>query len=176
MTTLIRLSELAGDYVLDAGRSRIGFVARHTVGGKVRGAFQEVEGDARLDLADPAGSHVRLTIRSESLDSGNRQRDAQVCGMFLKTGRHPALTFASTEVRLLDDSAFRITGDLTIRGTTRPVTMDFMVTGTDADGAVTAVGRTTVQATDWGVKTALTRPFVSAKVELDIEVTAVRRP
>ncbi|WP_026416614.1 YceI family protein [Actinomadura oligospora] len=176
MTTLNRLSELAGDYVPDAGRSRLGFVARHTVGGRVRGRFGEFEGSARLTPGDPAGSHVRLTIRSGSLDTGNGQRDGQVRRMFLKADRHPDLTFASTEVRILDDSAFRITGDLTIRGTTRPITMDFRVTAADAEGAVTAVGRTTLDATDWGVKNAMTRPFVSAKVELDIEITAVRRP
>ncbi|MFC5184204.1 YceI family protein [Actinomadura harenae] len=176
MTTLTGLSELAGDYTLDAGRSRLGFVARHTVGGKVRGRFSEVEGTARLDAGDPAASRVRLTLRAESLDTGNAQRDGLVCGMLLKSGDHPVLTFVSTEVRILNESAFRITGGLTVRGTTKPLTMDFQVTGTDPGGVVTAVGRTAVLSTGWGVKTVMTRPFISAKVELEIEVTAVRLP
>lgn len=176
MTTLTRLGELAGDYVLDTDRSRFGFVARHTVGGKAPGRFGEFEGTAHLDAADPAASSVRLTLRAASADTGNKQRDVFVRGRFLKADDHPAIAFTSTEVRILDDAAFRIIGGLTLRGTTRPITMDFQVTGTDADGAVTASGRTTIQMTDWGVKAAGTRLLVSSKVELDIEVTALPKP
>jgi polyisoprenoid-binding protein YceI len=174
MNTLIGLRELAGDYVLDAGRCRFGFVARHTIGGKVHGRFEECEGEARLDDRDPAGSRVRVALRAGSLRTGNGQRDTLVRRMLLRTDEHPAVTFASTRVQVLDDSAFRVTGDLALRGTTRPLTMDFLVTGATPDGAVTAVGGTDLVVTDWGVKTALTRAFVSAKVRLDIEVTAVR--
>ncbi|MCP2341749.1 polyisoprenoid-binding protein YceI [Actinomadura rupiterrae] len=79
-------------------------------------------------------------------------------------------------MRALDGTAFRVTGDLTIRDVTRPITLDLKLTDVK-DGTVAAEARTVIDRNDWGVnQNAMSKLFVSPKVELEIDVTAVRRP
>ncbi|MFI6638761.1 YceI family protein [Streptomyces sp. NPDC050504] len=181
MSTTIELGELTGDYVLDTARTRVGFVARHTLGSRVRGHFEEFEGGARLDGDRPARSSAWLVIRAASIRTGNRQRDEQLCGTFLDAAGHPSLTFASAEVTRLDGSRFRVTGDLTIRGTTRPVTFDLELTGAGSEPhgghRVAFRGGVTVDRGEWGVNwNALTSLLLSPKVTLEFDVTAIRQP
>src|ERR1700691_2390855 len=123
MTTMTKLSELTGDYVLDPARTRIGFVARAIT--KVRGQFDEFEGSAHLDGGDPSNSSARLTIQAKSIQTRNQRRDDHLCGRFLDNDDYPAITFASVRVDQVDQTGFKVTGDLTIRGVTKPVTVDF---------------------------------------------------
>ncbi|MFF7377602.1 YceI family protein [Streptomyces massasporeus] len=178
MTTATALGELTGDYVLDTARTRIGFTARAALVGKVRGRFDVFEGGARLDGGSPSRSTVRLTIRAASVQTRNTKRDDHLrSGDFLDAESHPALTFASTRVEPTGGTGFRVTGDLTVRGVTRQVTVDFELTGSrrDPQGSRPAAftGRTVVDRHDWGVSGA--RGMVGRKVTLDFDVTAVRR-
>ncbi|MGW1158602.1 YceI family protein [Streptomyces sp. NPDC002519] len=178
MTTL---TELTGDYVLDPTRTRIGFVARHTRATRVRGRFEDFEGGAHIDGADPSKSSARLLIRMKSIQTGNERRDDHLRSAFLDVDRHPALVFTSTTVQRLADIGFRITGDLTIRGVTKPVTVDLELTGTENDPLdglrVGFKGGITINRNDWGVnENAATRMFVSPKVSLEFDVAAIRRP
>ncbi|MER8097054.1 YceI family protein [Streptomyces goshikiensis] len=75
MTTSPALTELTGDYVLDPAHTRIGFIARHAMVTKVRGAFHQFEGTAHLDGADPARSTAQVVMKTESIDTGVEQRD-----------------------------------------------------------------------------------------------------
>ncbi|MFE3578659.1 YceI family protein [Streptomyces vinaceus] len=75
MTTTPALTDLTGDYVLDPAHTRIGFIARHAMVTKVRGAFHQFEGTAHLDGADPARSTAQVVIKAESIDTGVEQRD-----------------------------------------------------------------------------------------------------
>jgi polyisoprenoid-binding protein YceI len=172
--------ELTGDYVLDTTRTRIGFVARHTMSTRVRGRFEEFEGGAHLDGGDPSKSEIRLTIRARSIRTGKSQRDDLLGGKFLDADAHPALTFVSTRVEPAEDHVFRITGDLTIRAVTRPVTVDFTLTGTETGPRgvfrIGASGSAVIDRNHWGVNwNAMTAAMVSPKVTLDFDVTAVRR-
>ncbi|QFY09433.1 polyisoprenoid-binding protein [Nonomuraea phyllanthi] len=180
MTTMTGLGELTGDYVIDTTRTRIGFVARHTMATRVRGHFDAFEGGAYLDGDDPSKSSVRLTIQANSIRTRKRQRDDYLRGKFLDTDRHPAITFASTEVRQAGEAAYQVTGNLTMRGVTRPVTVDFELTRAEKDrhGTVRAGfrGRVTIDRNDWGVNwNAATTVLVSPEVMLELDVTAVRR-
>src|SRR4051794_13406261 len=118
MTTKTELSGLTGEYVLDAERSRIGFVARHRVGGKVRGRFGVFDGALRADGGDPRASSAWLTAQADSIETGNQRRDAQLRKDFLDVATYPTVTVVSTEVTQTRDRRFDGTGDLTIRGTT----------------------------------------------------------
>jgi polyisoprenoid-binding protein YceI len=181
MTTATGLSELTGDYVLDSASTRIGFAVRAVVT-KVRGQFDTVTGSARLDGADPRRSSVRLTIQAASIQTRNRRRDDHLRGHFLDAGRHPAITFTSTGVEQSGPARFIVTGDLTIRGVTRPVTVSFELTAGETDPAgrrrVSFAGRVTVSRQDWGVTwnamLAGGGALISDKVTLEFEVTAVR--
>ncbi|MGW7498407.1 YceI family protein [Streptomyces luteogriseus] len=178
MTTATALGELTGDYVLDPARTRIGFTARAALVSKVRGRFDAFEGSARLDGGSPAASAVRLTIRAAGVQTRNAKRDAHLrSGDFLDAESHPALAFASTRVEQTGGTRFAVTGDLTVRGVTRQVTVDFELTGSGRDpqgGRLAAFrGRTVIDRHDWGVSGA--RGMVGRKVTLEFDVTAVRR-
>ncbi|MEU8137688.1 YceI family protein [Streptodolium elevatio] len=183
MATTTKLSELTGHYVLDTVRTRIGFVARHTMATRVPGWFGAFEGGGYLDGDDPARSEVRFTMEANSIRTRNAQRDGLLVGKFLDAERHPVVTFASTAVERLDGDAFKLTGDLTIRGVTNPVTLDLVLTAAEHDpsgprGAcrISFAGGTTIVRTDWGVNwNAATALTISRKVVLNLDVTAVRQ-
>lgn len=178
------LSKLTGDYVLDVAHSRIGFVARHAMVTKVRGAFHQFEGSAHLDGTDPSRSSGRVTIRTESIDTGVEQRDQHLrTNDFLDAPNFPEITFVTTAVEPRGEGEYRVTGDLTIKGTTRPVTIDFEYTGNAVDPygnlRVGLEGSVTISRKEYGVSwnAALEGGgvLVGDKVVLQFDVSAVRQ-
>ncbi len=174
---------LTGNYNLDAAHTRIGFSARHAMVTKVRGAFNEFDGSGYLDEANPANSHVELTIKAASIDTRNPDRDAHLrSNDFLAMDEYPEITFRSTAVRKLDGDRYAVSGDLTIRGTTKPVTVDFEFSGAVVDPwgnlRLGFEGSTTINRKDWGVNwnAALEAGglLVSEKVTLEFEIAAVK--
>ena len=183
MSTTIVPSSVTGTYAIDATHSRIGFVARHAMVTKVRGSFNEFEGSGVFDVEDPSRSQLQLVIQAASIDTRNADRDGHLRGNdFFAMDQHPEIRFASTAVEQLDTENFRVTGDLTIKGVTKPVTVDFEYTGTAVDPygntRIGLEGKTTVNRKDWGVSwnAALETGgvLVSEKVTLEFEVSAVR--
>jgi polyisoprenoid-binding protein YceI len=178
-TAATRIDSLTGDYVLDTEHTRIGFVAKHTVGPKVRGRFDAYEGSAHLDGDDPSKSTAQLTIQASSIQTGNRRRDPFLRGKFLTADDHPIITFTSTRVEQVDHTRVKVIGDLTVRGVTKPVTVDFELTGTDNDssGNVRArfKGSATINRKDWGVRWAAAAGMVSKKVTLELDGAAIRQ-
>jgi polyisoprenoid-binding protein YceI len=183
MTTANLPATLTGTYSLDPVHSRIGFVARHAMVTKVRGSFNEFDGTGFFDAEEPAKSNVQLTIKAASIDTRNADRDAHLrSNDFLAMDEHPEITFTSTDVERADEEHFRVTGDLTIRGVTRPVTVDFEYTGAAVDPfgneRVGFEGQATINRKDWGVNwNALLDGggvLVSEKVTLEFEVSAIK--
>ncbi len=86
---------LTGTYTLDPAHTRIGFVARHAMVTKVRGAFNEFEGTATLDGANPANSRVQVTIDAASIDTRNAQRDEHLASPGTPRWR-PAASWSAT--------------------------------------------------------------------------------
>ena len=183
MTTTTKLDELTGDYVLDTAETRIGFAVRQTIS-KVRGQFDEFEGSVYLDGDDPSKSSAQLTIRASSIQTRNQRRDAHLRRSFLDTADHPSITFNSTSVVQAGKTTFKVTGDLTIRGMTKPLTVYFDLTGAedDPEGNLRATfeGRATINRKDWGaVWNAAAEGaglLLGYKVSLEFEATAIRRP
>ena len=178
------LTELTGTYTLDPAHTRIGFVARHAMVTKVRGAFNEFTGTAVLDSANPANSRVEVTIEAASIDTRNAQRDEHLrSNDFLAMQEYPKITFTSTGVRLAGETTFEVTGDLTIKGVTKSITVPFEFEGaaTDPFGnqRVGFEGSVTINRKDYGVtwNAALEGGgvLVSDKVTLEFEVSAVRQ-
>jgi polyisoprenoid-binding protein YceI len=178
MTTTTSLSELTGEYVLDTTQTRIGFIVRQVLVMKVHGQYDEFEGSARLDGDDPSKSSVQLVIQAKSINTGNRRRDEHLGSAFLSAADHPAITFTSTKVEQVDQANFRVTGDLSIRSTTKPVTVDFELTGAE-DGRVSFEGRATIDRKDFGVSWNAVLEgggtLVGEQVTLEFSVTAIRR-
>ncbi|HUC13078.1 MAG TPA: YceI family protein [Acidimicrobiales bacterium] len=184
-TTATSLTQetLTGDYTLDLAHTRIGFSARHVMVSKVRGQFNEFNGSLSLDAEQPANSKVELTIKAASIDTRNADRDAHLrSNDFFAMEEYPEITFRSTRVEQASENEYYVTGDLTIRGTTKPVTVNFQLNGSIVDPwgnfRVGFDGKTTINRKDWGVS--FNAPLeaggvmVSEKVELEFEVEAVK--
>ena len=180
--TSTHLEDLTGDYTLDASHSRLGFNARHAMVTKVRGQFHEFEGTAHIDTANPASSSVELTIKPESISTGAPDRDNHLRSAdFFEVEKYPTWTFKSTEVTR-DGQDWTVTGDLTIKDVTRPVTIEFEETGSAVDPfgnvRVGFEGSTTVNRKDWGLtwNAALETGgvLVSEKVKLEFDIAAIR--
>jgi len=186
MTTAIvpQHAELTGHYKLDAAHSRIGFVARHAMVTKVRGAFNDFEGEGFLDGTNPANSTAKVTIKTESIDTRNGQRDGHLrTNDFLDVPSYPEITFVSTAARRLDESTFELTGDLTIKDVTKSVAipLEFQGAATDPFGnqRVGFEGSVAISRSDYGItwNAALETGgvLVSDKIVLEFEVSAVKQ-
>jgi polyisoprenoid-binding protein YceI len=126
-----RLIPVAGVYDIDGAHTSVEFVGRHLMITKGRGRFSDVRG--RITIAEePENSHVEVEIGAASLSSGNDDRDAHLkSGDFFDVEHYPTIVFRSTSVNALRDNTWELDGDLTVRGTTRPVTLQVDFDGAD---------------------------------------------
>jgi polyisoprenoid-binding protein YceI len=177
------LSALTGTYTLDVAHSRLGFVARHAMVTKVRGNFNEFSGALAIDGERPERSSATLTIETASVDTRNAQRDEHLrTNDFFDAPTHPQITFASTAVEYLGGTQFAVTGDLTIKGVTRAITLPLEYEGSAVDPwgqlRIGFEGSVEVDRRDWGINfnAALEAGgvLVSNKVTLEFEISAVK--
>lgn len=177
------LTDLTGDYTIDPSHTRIGFSARHAMVTTVRGAFKDFEGTAHIDAADPSKSWAKVTIKTASIDTGSPDRDGHlVSGDFFDAEANPEITFVSTKVEKVDADTWAITGDLTIKGVTKSLTIAFDETGSAQDPfgntRVGFEGSTAINRKDWGLtwNAALETGgvLVSEKIKLEFDVSAIR--
>ncbi|GIU84981.1 MAG: polyisoprenoid-binding protein [Acidimicrobiales bacterium] len=178
------LEELAGDYVIDTGHSEIGFEARHAMVTKVRGTFDDFEGRGHFDPNDLSATWLEVVIRTDSVNTRNTDRDQHLRSPdFFDTANHPEMRFRSTEITKVDDQHWKVTGDLTIRGVTKPVTFDVEWTGAVVDPwgnvRVGLEGHAEVNRRDWGLEWNMPLDkgglLVSEKVKLNFDVAAIRQ-
>src|ERR1700740_2754940 len=102
-TTTTSPATLTGNYTIDPSHSRVGFVARHAMVTKVRGSFNEFEGSGYFDAENPGNSHLELTIKADSIDTRNADRDAHLRGNdFFEMDTYPEIRFVSTAVDKVD--------------------------------------------------------------------------
>ncbi len=177
------LAALTGEYTIDPAHSSIGFTVRHAMVTNVKGSFTEHEGTLRLDGSDPSRSTASLDVRIESVDTGIKDRDAHLRGAdFFEAERFPLMTFRSTTARQLGGDRYRLTGDLTIKDVTRPLSIDLEFNGsaTDVYGneRVGFEGGAEILRSDWGLtwNAALETGgvMVSDKVKLTFDISAVK--
>lgn len=182
MTTLTA-DTLTGTYTPDPSHSRIGFVARHAMVTKVRGEFTEHSGSGHFDADNPENSSIELTIQADSINTGNADRDGHLkSNDFFDMANHPTIAFTSTSIEKAQEDVYRVTGDLTVRGTTKPVTIDFTYTGAAVDPfgntRIGLEGSTKVDRRDFGLNwnAALDTGgvLVSETVTLEFDVSAIK--
>ncbi|GAA2273750.1 YceI family protein [Nonomuraea roseoviolacea subsp. roseoviolacea] len=176
-------SDLTGTYAIDPAHSRFGFTARHAMVTKVRGSIPVHEATASLDAADPAASKVRVVLDVAGIQTGNQTRDDHLrTGDFLDAAAHPYITFESTDVEHVGGDTFEVTGELTIRGVTRRVTVSLDHTGTAVDAqGMTRVGfegGTVINRKDFGMTyNAVLETggvMISEKITLEFDLSAVK--
>lgn len=173
------------EWVFDPTHSNADFSVRHLMISTVRGGFKDVSGKLNFDAQNPAASYVEATIQTASVWTGINDRDNHLRSAdFFDVANHPAMTFKSTKVEVVNPTHAKVTGDLTIRETTHSVVLDveFMgeqknpFTGKTSAGfsATTSINREDFGLT-WNVALE-TGGFVvgkEIKISLDIEAVAV---
>ncbi|MER7467752.1 YceI family protein [Streptomyces sp. NPDC097981] len=178
------LAALTGDYVVDAAHSSIGFTVRHAMVTNVRGSFTDYTGSLRLDGADPARSAASIEVKVASVDTGIADRDGHLRGGdFFDAEAFPLMSFRSTEAAQLGGDRYRITGELTIKDVTRPLSIDLEFNGsaTDVYGneRVGFEGSAEILRSEWGLtwNAALEAGgvMVSDKVKLTFDISAVKQ-
>ncbi|MYS94035.1 MULTISPECIES: YceI family protein [Streptomyces] len=177
------LAALTGDYTIDPAHSTIGFVARHAMVTNVKGSFQDFTGTLHLDGTDPSRSTASLDVVMDSIETGNADRDGHLKSSdFFKADEFPTMTFRSTKAEALGGDEYRITGDLTILGTTRPLSIDLEFNGAAKDPfgneRVGFEGKAEILRSEWGLtwNAALETGgvLVSDKIKLNFDVSAIR--
>ncbi len=118
---------------IDTGHSAIHFWVKHLVISKVHGRFARWSGAIELDPQDPTRSSVEVTIDAASIDTQVADRDTHLRSAdFLDVAKYPELTFRSRRVEKAG-AGYRVTGDLTLHGVTREVTLEAEFAGTAKD-------------------------------------------
>ena len=177
------VADLSGHYTVDPTHSRLGFVARHAMVTKVRGSFMDFAGSFDMDASDWSASKAQATIQVASVDTGNEQRDSHLrANDFFDAPNYPQITFTSTRVEQTAEDTFAVTGDLTIKGTTKPVTIELVYTGSAVDpfgnSRIGFEGTTIINRKDFGVNFNATLDtggvLVSDKITLELDISAIK--
>lgn len=175
------VSQLNGTYTIDPMHSEIGFVTRHAMVTKVRGAFDDFTGTATTG-ENLAGAKVDVTIQVASIDTRQADRDNHLRSAdFFDVEQFPTIQFTSTDVQAKGDG-LSITGDLTIKGVTKPLTIDFDYNGEAKDQRgntrIGFEGNAKINRKDFGLtwNAALETGgvLVSDQITLEFEISAVK--
>ena len=166
-----------GNWQLDPYHTQVEFSARHLGMMTVRGYFDELSATADIDPEHPETSTVEVTISTASIRTNNGIRDNDLrSSNFLEVEKYPVMTFKSTSVEPTGPDHYNLTGNLTIKGTTRPVTLDVTRYGEFRDpqmGHRIAYGATTkINRRDFGLTFSMIldgRLVVGEEVQIMIE-------
>ena len=178
-----QLTDLTGTWTLDHTHTRLGFVTRHAMITKVRGSFNDFTGTVTVPAEGIEAATAQVTINASSIDTRNADRDGHLkSNDFFDMENHPQITFTSTKIEGNGSGGVDVTGDLTIKGTTKSITIPFEFEGTATDpfGNQRAgfEGTTTIKRSDfdltWNATLETGGVLVSEKVTLEIEVSAIK--
>lgn len=168
----------------DPTHSQVEFSAKHMMVTTVRGRFNEVTGTIVADEANHANSSVDVEIAAASIDTRNEQRDAHLRSAdFLDVENYPTISFKSTGIDVLAADNLKVTGDLTVHGVTRPVTLDATINGQGKSPFGTEVAGISLEGSinrkdfglNWNVALETGGVLVSDKIKIDIEIEAVKQ-
>jgi polyisoprenoid-binding protein YceI len=166
----------ADNYDLDLAHSAFVFRVKHLDRSYTYGRFNEAQGQISLDRDNPAQSTFNMSIAAESIDTGNAKRDEHLRGPdFFNARQFPNITFKTTSVER-SGNTYRVTGDLTLHGQTKPVTFDLELLGDGADPwGNQRVGFNTsfsIQRSDFGMTYGIDNGIVGDQVDLMISFEA----
>ena len=146
-------------YTVDKAHTEVGFDVRHFFS-KVHGRFNDFQGSIVFDDADPSKISVDASAVTASITTENEKRDAHLkTPDFFDAEKYPALTFKSSKVTAAGKGKYKIAGDLTMRGVTKPVVFDAEFLGA---GAVNVGGQS------WGSKAGFTATTVVNRKDFGI--------
>jgi len=166
----------ADNWKVDPVHTTVLFKVHHLGAGRFIGRFNDTSGTIKWDDADPTKSTIEITVKTESVDTANADRDKHLRSPdFFNAKQHPSITFKSTKVEK-DGEKFKLTGDLTLHGETHAVTASFELTGKGKGmkGEERVGGEATfkIKRSEWGMK-----GFAEAigdEVDLTVSIEAVK--
>ena len=121
-------------WVFDPYHTQVEFSAKHLGMMTVRGLFLDVSASGNIYPDNPEASSVEVTVQTASIRTHNEKRDSDLqTSNFLETDKYPTMTFKSTEIKAAGQDRYTMTGDLTIKGTTKPVTLSIVKYGEFTD-------------------------------------------
>ena len=170
-------------WMLDPAHSTISFSTRHMMVSKVHGSFRRFTMEVEFDPEHPEQGRVTATAEASSIDTGEEQRDTHLRSAdFLDAEGFPTLVFTSTAVEARDNDQYALSGELTIRGVTRPVTFDAEFVGAvaNAQGGRSAgfSASATLQRHEWGLTWNMGLEagglVVSDEVRVDVDIELVQ--
>lgn len=182
--TTVRPQNLVGTWAIDVAHSSLTFSAKHMMISTVSGHFGAFEGSLTIG-EDLSSSTATVEIDASSIHSGSPDRDGHLKSPdFLDVENHPKMTFKSTSLEGLSDTEANLTGDLTIMGITKPITLKVVFDGTTPDlftestrAAFTATGKFNREdfGLTWNKALETGGVLVSKTIKLSIEVAAVKQ-
>jgi polyisoprenoid-binding protein YceI len=159
---------------IDEANSQVSFAIRVMSVTTTRGCFHALRGHLHIDEQDPANSWVEAEIEAASIDTHNRLRDAHLrSNAFLAVKQYPTIAFRSTHVEHTGGSGYTVTGNLTLLGTTRPITfaVDYRGQSTESNAHASLTARATMNRDDFGLGRGMMIQFVAGKtVTIDISL------
>ena len=171
----------SGTWVIDQAHSTVEFVVRHMMVSKVKGRFSEFEGTIEVG-PDHNASSVNATIALASVDTRDEKRDEHLRGAdFFDTDNNKTIEFKSTKVEA-DGDNWKLTGDLTLKGVTKPVTLDLEYNGggTNPWGASVAAFEATTKikrsefGLEWNAALETGGVLVSDDITINIDIEATK--
>ncbi|MFA1818765.1 YceI family protein [Virgibacillus oceani] len=119
---------------VDTVHSDLGFSVKHMMISKAKGTFNDFDAVLEADVDDLTDSKLEITIDAASIDTKNKDRDDHLRSAdFFDVENHPKITFKATDIKKKSENNYDVTGDLTVRGTTKPVVLDVDFEGQSKD-------------------------------------------
>jgi polyisoprenoid-binding protein YceI len=177
-----RIASAGEEYAIDSERSSVSFGVHHFVG-VTKGKFKDCTGTIEIDRQHPEHSSVSASIRVQSIDTGIRKRDDHLCSAeFFDAAKYPQIIFKSRRVKQTGPQAGDISGDLTMHGVTRPVTLHVKLLTPMGDDASMAHSRWAVtteplKRSDFNLmfsKTAEAISGIGQEVTINLEIEATK--
>jgi polyisoprenoid-binding protein YceI len=168
-------------YVLDQEHMSIAFLAQHLSFARVLGVFHEAEGIVVFDEEAPALQSIEVSVATESVDTRHAARDNHLrSGDFLDVGNYPEMIFAMTSVQKTGERTGTVTGNLSLAGETRPISLD--VTWIDSANypfgdrhyAIGISARGSILRSEWGMTYGVADGLVGDEIEIIIEAEFIR--
>ena len=171
-------------WTIDSSHAHSSFTVRHLVISNVRGEFGKTTGTVKLDEKDPTKSSVEATIDAKTINTREAKRDEHLRSAdFFDVAKYPTITFKSTKVEKKSEGKYAVTGDLTMHGVTRPVTLDVVgptpeIKDPQGNTRRAFAASAEVDRKDFGLtwnKTVEAGPVVGDKVKIEIEAELVKQ-
>ena len=171
-------------WVIDPAHSKATFSAKYVMINTVRGQFNVLSGQVHIDEQHPENSWVEAEVDAASIDTQNEMRDGHLKSPdFLDVEKYPTLHFKSTKIEHVKDEEYRVTGNLTIHGVTKEVTLDAEYSGQNKDpynnlrAGLNAKG--TINRKDWGLNWNMALEaggvLVGDKLKIEIDLSVIEK-